>query len=125
MTKLQAINNKILATDGKFHIEKSDGGIYLPDISDKATGLIPRWFKVYSVGDDIDYINPDNGFTLLTEDGSKGFKIDGIDETIRMIDDPRMYASVSDEESDVKFDENGNINAKTTRDEDVTGREVR
>lgn len=121
MTKLQAINNKILATDGKFHIEKSDGGIILPDISDKATGLIPRWFKVYSVGNDIDWVKPGQWIYVAYGRWTEGFKIDGIDKTIWMIEDKGCML-VSDEEPDVKFEENSkNINAVgKTRDENVT-----
>lgn len=97
MTKLQAINNKILAIKGKFHIEKTESGIYLPDISDKATGLVPRWFQVYSVGEDIDWLKPGQWIYVAYGRWSEGFKVDGIDETIWLIDDKQCLA-VSDEE---------------------------
>jgi len=90
MTKLQAINNKILAVKGKFHIEKTESGIYLPDISDKATGLTPRWFQV-------DWVNPGQWIYVAYGRWSEGFKVDGIDETIWLIDDKECWL-VSDEE---------------------------
>jgi len=78
MAKIKALRGKVLAE----MIEKPDGlrktksGLILKDADNDTSGIRPRWFKVYSVGEDIDWVT--QGQYLLVDHGrwSNGVKLD-------------------------------------------------
>ena len=56
--KIRAINDNILCVDGDFGEQVTTGGIKDPNTSGKEEGIVSRWFKVFEVGPDIDWITP-------------------------------------------------------------------
>lgn len=64
--KIKALKGKVLVTD----LERGSriiNGIIIPDDNGKSEGIRPRWGKVYSVGEDIIDIVPDQW--ILIENG--------------------------------------------------------
>lgn len=78
MTKVvKAMRNKILAEmiDNPGEELKTPGGIILISKDGTESAIRPRWFKVYSVGDDIDWLT--EGTYVLVDHGrwSNGMKV--------------------------------------------------
>lgn len=78
MTKLvRATRKKILAemVDKLNEEKKTAGGIIIKDDDMSEASVRPRWFKVYSVGDDIDWL--EEGKYVLVDHGrwSNGMKV--------------------------------------------------
>ena len=64
--KIKALKSKVLVTD----LERGSrvvNGFIIPDDNGKSEGIRPRWGRVYSVGEDIDDIEP--GQWILIENG--------------------------------------------------------
>lgn len=61
MSEVKALPNKVLAemVDKPDLIRKSAGGVYMPDKDNDVSGIRPRWFRVHSVGEGIDWIKED------------------------------------------------------------------
>ena len=57
-------------------MQKTAGGIVLPDDNMTDRGIRPRWAKIYAVGSDIDYVSV--GQWVLMEHGrwSEGFDLE-------------------------------------------------
>lgn len=56
--KLRALRDNILCTDGDFGDVVTQGGIIVKSTIGKAEGIAARWFKVFEVGPDIDWVEP-------------------------------------------------------------------
>ena len=56
--KLRAIRDNILCTDGDFGDKVTASGLIVQSSIGKAEGIVPRWFRVFEVGSDIDWIQP-------------------------------------------------------------------
>ena len=78
MTKVKAMRNKILAEmiDNPGEETTTPGGIILMSQDGTESAIRPRWFKVYSVGEDIDWIA--KGKYVLVDHGrwSNGMQVD-------------------------------------------------
>lgn len=76
MSAIRALKGKVIATAMK-RGERLVRGILLKNDDGKEHGVRPRWCKVLSVGDDIDYIDP--GQWIYVEHGrwSRTFKLPG------------------------------------------------
>lgn len=74
---VKATAGKILATmiDSYGDLKRSAGGIILKDDDATETSIRARWFQIYSVGDDIDWIK--EGDYVMVDHGrwSNGLKI--------------------------------------------------
>ena len=77
MTKVKAMRKKILAEmiDNPGEETTTAGGIILISKDGTESAVRPRWFKIYSVGDDIDWIK--EGQYVLVDHGrwSNGMKV--------------------------------------------------
>lgn len=78
MTKITALRDKILAEmieqpDG---FRKSSGGIIIADKDNDVSGIRPRWFRVYSVGEGIDWCEPGDYLFVAHGRWSNGVKLD-------------------------------------------------
>lgn len=60
-------------------------GIIIPDDNGKATGIRPRTCKIYSVGDNIDYLKPEDKILVSHGRWSRGFRVKEKDGTIKVI----------------------------------------
>ena len=56
--KIRAIKDNILCVDGSFGEQVTEGGIIIQNTSGKEEGIVPRWFRVFEVGPDIDWLEP-------------------------------------------------------------------
>ncbi len=56
--KLRAIRDNILCTDGDFGDKVTASGLIVQSTIGKSEGIVPRWFRVFEVGSDIDWIQP-------------------------------------------------------------------
>jgi co-chaperonin GroES (HSP10) len=85
--KIKAIREKILAEMvEKIGTEKTTaGGIILTEKDGTEEAIKPRWFKVYSIGEGIEWIN--EGAYVLVAHGrwSPGMKVDE-DLTVHLLD---------------------------------------
>ncbi len=57
--KLRAIRDNILCTDGDFGDKVTASGLIVQSTIGKSEGIVPRWFRVFEVGSDIEWIKPD------------------------------------------------------------------
>lgn len=73
MSKLRAIKDRILCIDGDFGDKTTKHGIIVKATIGTSEGTTPRWFKVFEVGPDVDWIEP--GQWVYVEYGrwSEGF----------------------------------------------------
>jgi len=108
--KVKAMRDKILAElVEKIGTEKTTaGGIILTEKDGTEEAVKPRWFKVYSLGDGIDWIN--EGAYVLVAHGrwSKGIKVDE-ELTIHLLDN-KDCLMVSD--TDPTKDKNFRVHSK-------------
>ena len=56
--KLRAIGDKILCINGDFGDYTTNAGLIIKSTIGKSEGITPRWFQVFEVGPDIDWITP-------------------------------------------------------------------
>jgi len=99
ISKIKAINDRVLVSDMYFGEQTTAGGIVLTNDNGKTRGIYPRWGKVYHKG-------PDNndcyqeGQWILVEHGrwTRGIKVelDGEEIELRMVEAESVLA-VSDE----------------------------
>lgn len=88
--KVRAYSDNILAVDGDFGDQTTKAGIIIKASIGKEEGTVPRWFKVFDVGPDIDWLTEGEwvlvaygrwteGTTMPDErlrDGEKVWKLD-------------------------------------------------
>jgi hypothetical protein len=54
--KLRAIRDNILCTDGDFGDKVTASGLIVQSTIGKSEGIVPRWFRVFEVGEDIKWL---------------------------------------------------------------------
>ena len=88
--RIRAYRDNILCTEADFGDQQTQGGIIIKSTMGKEEGVVPRWFKVFEVGPDIDWLTPDEwvyvefgrwteGFSVKDdrlEEGQKLWKVD-------------------------------------------------
>jgi len=58
MARLKAIRDNILCINGDFDEQVTAGGIIIGKTIGKTEGITSRWFEVFEVGPDIDWLTP-------------------------------------------------------------------
>lgn len=90
MTRLRAYKDNILCINGDFGEQVTRAGIIVKSTIGTDEGITPRWFQVFEVGPDIDWLTPGQwvyveygrwteGFTIKDdrlEEGTKIWKVD-------------------------------------------------
>jgi len=73
---LRAINDNILCTEADFGDQVTEAGLIIKSNVEKSQGITARWFKVFEVGPEIDWLTP--GEWVLVEYGrwSEALKVD-------------------------------------------------
>lgn len=56
--KLRALRDNILCTDGDFGDTVTSSGLIIKSTIGKGEGITPRWFKVFEIGPEIDWVKP-------------------------------------------------------------------
>ena len=103
MTRLKAYSDNILAINGDFGDQQTQSGIIIKSTIGKEEGVTPRWFEVFDVGPDIDWLTP--GQWVYVEYGrwTEGFKVpdDRLEEGQKVWKlDPKGCLAVTDEKPD-------------------------
>ncbi len=79
MTKtVRALKEKILAEmiDRPGELKRTKGGIIIADKDADPSGIKPRWFKVYDVGEGIDWLTKDQYVYVDHGRWSNGMQVD-------------------------------------------------
>jgi hypothetical protein len=73
--RIRAYSDNILCTEGDFGDQTTESGIIIKSTMGKEEGVVPRWFKVFEVGPDIDWLQ--SGEWVLVEFGrwTEGFTV--------------------------------------------------
>ena len=107
MPRVKPRTDNIFCIEGDFGDKTTESGIIVKATIGKSEGVTPRWFKVFDVGPDIDYLKP--GQWVYVEYGrwTEGFKVpqdDRLepDQKIWKVD-PNGCMLVSDEEPDTQL----------------------
>lgn len=103
--KVKAFGDRILAimAEKPAGYKKSKSGLLIADKDMDASGIKNRWFEVYAVGEEIDWVKP--GQYLLVAHGrwSNGIKaFDDSDEKLYLLDNKECLM-ISDERPDMEF----------------------
>ena len=105
MARINPIGDNILCTDGDFGDQTTRAGLIIKSTIGKEEGVVPRWFKVFAVGPEIDWLQP--GQWVYVEYGrwTEGFKIHPQDERLEQDQkiwkvEPKSCLAISDEKPD-------------------------
>ena len=74
MSKLKAIRDNILCINGDFGAKKTRAGIIVKATIGTDEGVTPRWFEVFEVGPDIDWLKPGQWVYVSYGRWTEGFK---------------------------------------------------
>lgn len=66
-SEFKPLHDKIFVSDLEAGVRLTRGGLIIPDDNMSERGVHSRWGKVYSVGDEVDYVKP--GEWVLIEHG--------------------------------------------------------
>jgi hypothetical protein len=117
MARVRPLKDNIFCTDGDFGESVTNAGIIIQKTIGKEEGIVPRWFKVFEVGPDIDFLKA--GQWVLVEYGrwTEGLKVKDerleTDEKIWKVD-PKGCLAVSDEKpTDVNLKSVGDVYKKS------------
>lgn len=97
MSEIKALANKVLAVmvDKPDGLRKTKGGILLADKDNDVSGIRPRWFKVHSVGEGVDWIKEEQYVYVDHGRWSRGVKLNE-EITLHLLDN-KDCLMVSDE----------------------------
>lgn len=95
--KIRAIGDNILCTEADFGDQTTQAGIIIKSTLGKTDGITPRWFKVVSVGPDIDWVVPDQWLYVEYGRWSDGIKVGN--ETIWKVE-PKSCLAISNQKPD-------------------------
>ena len=112
--RIRAYSNNILCTEADFGDQTTQSGIIIKSTMGKEEGVVPRWFKVFEVGPDIDWVTPGEwvyvefgrwteGFTAKDdrlEEGQKLWKVDPEGCMASSLDGPEGTVSISSAQHD-------------------------
>lgn len=105
MARINPIGDNILCTDGDFGDQTTQAGLIIKSTIGKEEGVVPRWFKVFAVGPEIDWLQP--GQWVYVEYGrwTEGFKINPQDDRLEQDQkiwkvEPKSCLAISDEKPD-------------------------
>ena len=74
MSKLKAIRDNILCINGDFGAKQTRAGIIVKATIGTDEGVTPRWFEVFEVGPDIDWLKPGQWVYVSYGRWTEGFK---------------------------------------------------
>jgi co-chaperonin GroES (HSP10) len=96
--KIKAMNGKVLVTD----LERGSrviNGIIIPDDNGKSEGIRARWGRVYSVGEDIEDIKPNQWILIENGRWTRMLKVkeeSGVETQVWGVEWPQSAMLVSD-----------------------------
>lgn len=108
MTKVKAFGDRILAimVDKPTGFKKSRSGLLIADKDMDQGSIRPRWFKIYDVGEQIDWVSPEQYVLVAHGRWSNGITYGDSDEKIYLLDNKELLAVSEDKPEGVEFEEN-------------------
>ncbi len=105
------LKKRVLVSDMHFGETKSKGGIILSDDDGTASGIHPRWAKVYAVGNQQDDVKVGQWVMVAHGRWSRALKVkkSGTELEVRMIDENDILL-VSDDEPEQNRKQAGYVN---------------
>ena len=105
------LKKRVLVSDMHFGETRSAGGIILIDDDGSASGIHPRWAKVYAIGDQQDDVKVGQWVLVAHGRWSRALKVkkNDVELEVRMIDENDILL-LSDEEPDFNNRQAGYIN---------------
>ena len=108
MNNIKAFGDRVLATmvDKPTGYKKSKSGLLIADKDMDQNSIRPRWFKIYAVGEEIDYVT--EGQYVLVAHGrwSNGIKAwEGSDDKLYLLDNKELLMVSDDKPEGVEFEE--------------------
>lgn len=102
--KVKPLRDRVFVTDMEFGMERTTTGIFIPGADGKTQGIMPRWGRVWAVGDDQKDISV--GEWVLVEHGrwTRTIEIENDDGTVsevRMVDNEAIMIRSEEKPSDV------------------------
>lgn len=102
--KVKPLRDRVFVTDMEFGMERTTTGIFIPGADGKTQGIMPRWGRVWAVGDGQKDITV--GEWVLVEHGrwTRTIEIENEDGTIsevRMVDNDAILIRSNEKPSDV------------------------
>ena len=93
------LKKRVLVSNMHFGETKTAGGLIIPDDDGTASGVHPRWAKVYAVGKEQDDVQVGQWVMVAHGRWSRAFKVakEGVELEVRMIDENDILL-VSDDE---------------------------
>ncbi len=73
MTKLLPLADTVICTDGDFGESVTESGIIIQKTIGKTEGVTARWFKVYAVGPDVKFVEPEDWVLVEYGRWTEGF----------------------------------------------------
>lgn len=74
--KIQPLKDRIIAIQGELEETVTAAGILLKNDVDRETGISPRWFQVFAVGADIDWVKPEQWVLVEYGRWTEGFTLE-------------------------------------------------
>ena len=108
---IKPLKKRVLVSDMHFGETRTKGGIILTDDDGTASGIHPRWAKVYAVGNQQDDVKVGQWVMVAHGRWSRALKVkkSGTELEVRMIDENDILL-VSDDEPDQNRKQAGYVN---------------
>jgi co-chaperonin GroES (HSP10) len=102
--KIKAFKDRILgimlSPPGQYKETKS--GLLIADKDNDASGIKPRWFKIYSVGEEVDFVKEGDYVMVAHGRWSNGVKaFDDSDEKLYLLDNKELLMWSDEEPTDM------------------------
>lgn len=102
--KIRPLKDRVLVTDMEFGEERTKNGLYIPSADGKTQGIMPRWGRVWAVGNDQKDIQI--GEWILIEHGrwTRSVTVEteqGKTVEVRMVDNKAIMCRSDEKPSDI------------------------
>lgn len=104
--KLKPFGDNIICTDADFGDQTTQSGIILKSNVKQSQGITPRWFRVFAVGEEIDWLKPDQWVLVEYGRWTEGFDFDddrNAEEKRFWKIDPNACLATADEKPDTLY----------------------
>ncbi len=104
--RVKPISDRIIAINGELDETVTAAGIVLQSKTNRETGISPRWFQVFAVGSDIDWVKPQQWVLVEYGRWTEGFTLEDErlpESTQAWRIDPQGCLMVSDHKPDALY----------------------
>ena len=114
ISSLRALRDHVIVTDMEFRERITTGGLILPNDNGQATGIRPRWGRVYAVGPEQTSVSVGEYVCIAHGRWTRGLDIEDDEgkRTIRKIDPKDILMSADERPADVTFSDAINVEKK-------------